>query len=70
MDTLRNQIIERKVIELIQSQATFKDVPYKPKANESEAMDAAAGGEENEGEIPEAKHGEAGTLEHAPHQRG
>ena len=28
MDTLRNQIIERKVIELIESQAEFSEVPY------------------------------------------
>ena len=70
MDTLRNQIIERKVIELIQSQATFKDVPYKPQAADSEAIDTSAGGEEKESDIPEAKHGEAGSLEHTPHQRG
>ncbi len=30
MDVLRNQIIERKVIELVQIEAKFKDEPYKP----------------------------------------
>ena len=28
MDVLRNQIIERKVLELVQSEAKFKDEPY------------------------------------------
>ena len=30
MDVLRNQIIERKVLELVQSEAKFKDEPYEP----------------------------------------
>jgi trigger factor len=65
MDTLRNQIIERKTIDLILSHATFKDVPYVPETLESEAIDESAGGEDDVSEIPEAKHaGEAGTLEH------
>ena len=34
MDALRNQVIERKVLELVQSQATFKDVPFKPEGVE------------------------------------
>ena len=39
MDVLRNQIIERKVIEMILSQATFKEVPYKPEQRgEAEAL--------------------------------
>src|SRR4029078_10091760 len=33
MDTLRNQIIERKVIELVMSEAQFKDVPLELPAN-------------------------------------
>jgi len=57
MDSLRNQIIERKVIDLVLSQATFKDVPFKPEGADTEAIDQAAGGEE-EPSIPEAKHGE------------
>ena len=39
MDVLRNQIIERKVIELMQSEATFKDVPYEPRNDDTEAID-------------------------------
>lgn len=53
MDTLRNQIIERKVIELILAQATFKDVPYQPELKETEAVDVAASGDE--ADIPEAQ---------------
>ena len=30
MDALRNQIIERKVLDLVLEHAKFKDVPYKP----------------------------------------
>jgi trigger factor len=63
MDALRNQIIERKVIDLVQSQARFKDVAYKPEGLETEALDQAAGGEESESDIPEAKFpGEAEPL--------
>lgn len=63
MDTLRNQIIERKVIDLILSHAKFKDVPYQAEKVESEAIDAVAGGGE-ESEIPEAQPaGEPSDLE-------
>jgi trigger factor len=53
MDTLRNQIIERKAIELIMEHATFKDVVYELEGDDAEAVDQAAGGEEVE--IPEAE---------------
>ncbi|HEV3024825.1 MAG TPA: trigger factor, partial [Pirellulales bacterium] len=53
MDSLRNQIIERKVIDLIMSHAEFKDVPFKLDTSDAEAIDQAAGGEEVE--IPEAQ---------------
>lgn len=57
MDSLRNQIIERKVIDLVLKHAKFKDVPFKPEGSDTEALDQAAGGEEAEAEsIPEAKH--------------
>ena len=63
MDALHNQIIERKVVDLVLSQAKFKDVPYKPEGAETEAIDQSAGGEQEESEIPEAKHpGEAEPL--------
>jgi hypothetical protein len=61
MDTLRNQIIERKVIDMILANAQFKDVPYQPESMNDEALDESAGGDESE--IPEAKHSEPGTLE-------
>jgi trigger factor len=44
MDVLRNQIIERKVLELVQSEAKFKDEPYEPQKNDTEAISMAAGG--------------------------
>jgi trigger factor len=63
MDTLRNQIIERKVIDLILKNAAFKDVPYKA-ATTNEAVDYAAGGEE--ADIPEAMHSEPGKIDFTP----
>ncbi|HEX3998499.1 MAG TPA: trigger factor [Pirellulales bacterium] len=71
MDVLRNQIIERKVIELVLSQATFEDVPFAPKGEDVEALDWSAGREvdEAEEEIPEAKHGgQAEPLPGAEHR--
>jgi trigger factor len=44
MDVLRNQIIERKVLELVQSQAKFKDEPFAPEKSDTEAISMAAGG--------------------------
>jgi trigger factor len=51
MDVLRNQIIERKVLEQVQSQAKFKDEPYEPEKSDTEAVAIAAGGGTG-GEIP------------------
>jgi trigger factor len=51
MDVLRNQIIERKVLELVQSAAKFNDEPYKPEKTDTEAISIAAGGGAG-GEIP------------------
>ncbi len=69
MDALRNQIIERKVIELVLSHAEFKEVPYKPEGAETEAIDQSAGGERRS-EIPEAKNtGEAEPLRPAKDTR-
>jgi trigger factor len=54
IDTLRNQIIERKVIELINQHATFEDMPYeRPKDEVTPVAFAVCGGEREE--IPEAK---------------
>jgi trigger factor len=44
MDVLRNQIIERKVLELVQTEAKFKDEPYEPQKMETEAIAMFAGG--------------------------
>jgi len=63
MDVLRNQIVERKVIELILEHAGFKDAPYVPEATEAEALDRTAGGGEQEADKPMAEgkaEGEAG----------
>ena len=57
MDTLRNQIVERKVIELIEKHAEFRDVPYKPQQEEVVAVNYAAAGAGAEA-IPSAEHNE------------
>jgi trigger factor len=58
MDVLRNQIVENKTIQLILSHATFKDVPFVPERTDTESVDeTAGGGDDEESEIPEAKHG-------------
>ena len=59
MDILRNQIIERKVIDLILSEAKFKDVPYEMKSEEEEALNRPAGSDDREEEIPEVSEEEA-----------
>jgi len=57
MDALRNQIIERKVIDLITSQAEFTETPFVPAKDETVAIDQAISGQDEEAEIPEAKYG-------------
>jgi trigger factor len=57
MDTLRNQIIERKVIELIQQHAEFRDVPYTPQQNTVAAVTYTVAGTSAES-IPAAEHDE------------
>jgi len=44
MDVLRNQIIERKVLELVQKEAKFNDEKFKPEKSDTEAIAIAAGG--------------------------
>jgi trigger factor len=66
MDVLRNQIIERKVIDRILAHATFKEVPYHLHRTDEAAVDRAAGGGE-EAEIPSAKYDEG---EEVPEARG
>jgi trigger factor len=62
MDTLRNQIIERKVIELVMSKAHFTEVPFQLPANKVAAVPHAICGDEEEANIPEAQGGEAEEL--------
>ena len=53
MDSLHNQIVERKVIERVLEHATFKDVPFNPPDRKVEALDLALGGGDNAA-IPDA----------------
>lgn len=55
MDTLRNQIIERKVIDLIESQARFEEVPHIPAKTETSPIEFAIAGQT--AIIPDAKYG-------------
>jgi len=66
MDVLRNQIIERKVINRILEHAVFKEVPYTPPSREEEALSRTAGGGE-QADIPQAKYDE---QEKVPEARG
>jgi trigger factor len=62
MDVLRNQIIERKTIDLITSEAKFKDVPFEFPKPDTEAVDhAVCGVVVGEEEIPVAAHAEPAT---------
>jgi trigger factor len=54
MDVLQNQIVERKVLELVQSEAKFKDLPFEPSKMDAEALSIAAGGGGSES-IPAAE---------------
>jgi trigger factor len=60
MDVLRNQIIERKTIDLVTSHAKFTDVPFEFQKRDAEAVDhAVCGVVVGEEEIPTATHPEA-----------
>jgi trigger factor len=57
MDALRNQIVERKVIELITSHALVTEKPFRPEAeDEVVAVAHAVSGATEQAVIPEAKH--------------
>ena len=66
MDALRNQIIERKVIDLITSHAEFSEVPFEPQKDDTVAIDHAISGQQEEADIPAAKYG--GDVEELPGQ--
>jgi trigger factor len=57
MDTLRNQIVERKAIELIEQHAEFRDVTYVPPKDDVVAVNYAVAGASPEA-IPLAEHNE------------
>jgi len=55
MDVLRNQIVERKVLEAVQKEAKFKDEKYVPERSDTEAISMAAGGGSAIPQVTEAK---------------
>lgn len=59
MDVLQNQILERKVLEVVQDQAKFNDQPYEPEPLDVEAIHLAAGGGDKNASIPAAAEAEA-----------
>jgi trigger factor len=66
MDVLRNQIIERKTIDLITSHAKFTDTPFEFQKRDAEAVDhAVCGVVVGEEEIPTATQPEAGSPRRA-----
>ncbi|MEN6449287.1 MAG: trigger factor [Thermoguttaceae bacterium] len=69
MDVLRNQIIERKVVDLILEHAKFHEVPYNLRRTDEAAVDQAAGGGE-QAEIPEAKYDEGEEVPETPKEKG
>jgi trigger factor len=69
MDVLRNQIIERKVIDLIKEHAKFRDIKYAPEVNETAAVDLPLTGR-TVSEIPEARHADESQPLQQPIDRG
>jgi trigger factor len=60
MDVLRNQIIERKTLDLVTENAKFTDTPFEFPRPDTDAVDhAVCGVVVGEEEIPTAKHAEA-----------
>ena len=58
-DALRNQIIERKVVELVRTHARFQDKPFQPDDRDVEAVDFSAGGGDAKPVMPEATESES-----------
>ncbi len=65
MDVLQNQILERKVLEVVQDKAKFNDLPYEPEQLDTEAINLAAGGGDGSASIPEAVEAEEESEEEA-----
>jgi trigger factor len=72
MDSLHNQIVERKAMALIREHAKFKETTYEPERPKVSAADVAIGGRsEEDAAIPEAKYDDAGPEElKTPGERG
>lgn len=64
MDVLRNQIVERKVLQLVQSEAQFQDEEYSPTSTDTEAINLALGGEGADA-IPQATEEKASSEKSA-----
>jgi len=63
MDVLRNQIIERKTLQLIENNAKFTDTPFEFPRPDTDAVDhAVCGVVVGEEEIPTAKHAESAEV--------
>ncbi|MFP6659614.1 MAG: trigger factor, partial [Pirellulales bacterium] len=60
-DALRNQIIERKVIDAVRAEAKFKKTKFKAESGDIEPLKFSATGGDQE-EIPVAEHGELESL--------
>ncbi len=69
MDVLRNQIIERKVVDLILASAVFKETPYKDEESDVAALDLTAAGAE-QSNIPAAKPGSNEPIDELKAARG
>jgi trigger factor len=68
-DVLRNQIVERKVIDVILENAVFDKVPYRDEESDVAALDLTAAGAE-QSEIPQAKPGSAEPIDELAAARG
>ncbi|MBW3599291.1 MAG: trigger factor, partial [Planctomycetes bacterium] len=69
MDSLHNQIVERKAIGLIRDNAKIKEKTYEPERPNISAADIAIGGRsEEDTAIPEAKYADRTEEELKPAQ--
>jgi len=68
-DVLRNQVVERKVIDLILANAVFDEVPDKEEESDVAALDLTAAGAEHSA-IPDAKPGSAEPIDELAAARG
>ena len=66
MDALRNQIIERIVVEQIQAHAEFQEIDFTGFDDEVEAVEFTVGGGVDDPNIPEAKHAPDGQSLRQP----